>query len=182
MQEEFFDILDEQGNKTGKIKSRTAVHKDGDWHRAVHIWIINSKREILLQRRCPTKDSDPNMLDMSCAGHLTTGDTPIIGALRELEEELSLVVKENDLKYITTLKRSPKHNDGFKDNEYDDMFLLHIDKDIDDLSFQKEEISEIFFIPYPKFKEMVYNRQEDLVIYPDEYQILFELLDKEFNV
>jgi len=108
MKEEYFDVLDEFGNKTGLIKSRTNVHKDGDWHKAVHIWIINNKNEILLQRRCPTKDSDPNMLDISCAGHLIQGDDSITGALRELKEELNLDMELSDLQFITTLKRSPQ--------------------------------------------------------------------------
>lgn len=181
MHEEYFDILDENGNKTGKIKPRSAVHKDGDWHRAEHIWIINKQGEILLQRRCPTKDSDPNMLDISCAGHLTSGDEPIIGALRELKEELNLDVNPSELRFITTLKRSPKHDDGFIDNEFDDLYLLTIDKNIEDLKFQEEEISELMFVPYNKFKEMVSNKQQDLVIYDDEYKILFEILDKEIN-
>ena len=47
--EEYFDILDENGKKTGKTKLRKEVHKDGDWHKAVHVWIINDKNEILLQ-------------------------------------------------------------------------------------------------------------------------------------
>lgn len=179
MSEEYFDILDEQGNKTGITKPRTSVHRDGDWHRAEHIWIINDNKDILLQRRCPTKDSDPNMLDISCAGHLVAGDESIDGALRELEEELSLIVNKEDLKYITTLKRSPKHNNDFVDNEFDDLYLLKINKKIEELTYQKEEISEILFVPYEEFKNMVYNKREDLIIYPDEYKILFEILDKE---
>ena len=50
MNKEYFDILDENGNKTGKTKLRSEVHRDGDWHKAVHIWIINNKGDILLQR------------------------------------------------------------------------------------------------------------------------------------
>jgi len=82
MAKEYFDLLDEKGNKTGKTKLRSEVHRDGDWHKAVHIWIINEQGDILLQRRSPNKDSDPNKLDISCAGHLTTGDDSITGALR----------------------------------------------------------------------------------------------------
>ena len=74
MVKEYFDILDENGNKTGKTKLRSEVHRDGDWHKAVHIWIINENGDILLQRRCATKDSNPNMLDISWDGELTAGD------------------------------------------------------------------------------------------------------------
>lgn len=41
MTKEFFDILDEDGNKTGRTKLRNEVHRDGDWHKAFHIWILN---------------------------------------------------------------------------------------------------------------------------------------------
>lgn len=62
---EYLDVLDEQGNLTGIKKPRKQVHMDGDWHRTIHVWIVNEKGEILLQRRCATKDSFPNMLDVS---------------------------------------------------------------------------------------------------------------------
>jgi len=181
MTEELFDILDEFGQKTNKIKARTLVHRDGDWHKAVHIWIINDQEEILLQRRSKDKDSDPNMLDISCAGHLSTGDSSLIGACRELKEELNLDIDSSQLQFITTLKRSPKHDDNFVDNEFDDIYLLKTTKKITDLRYQTEEISEIFFVPYKKFKEMVAARQPDLVDYPDEYPIIFNLLDKLFS-
>lgn len=178
---EYFDILNEQGEKTGIKKERAIVHQDGSWHKAVHIWIINENGDILLQRRCANKDSDPNMLDISCAGHLTSGDDSIHGAIRELKEELNLDVNKSELKYITTLKRSPKHDDGFIDNEFDDLYILRTNKKIEELKYQEEEISEIFFVPYKKFKEMIENRQKDLVIYEDEYPILLALFDKEFD-
>lgn len=41
---EYLDILDEEGNKTGEIKPRKEVHSNGYWHKGVHIWIINSKK------------------------------------------------------------------------------------------------------------------------------------------
>ena len=86
---EFFDVLDENGNKTGKIKLRKEVHRDGDWHRSVHIWVINENGDVLLQRRAVDKDSNPNMLDISSAGHLSAGDESIDGAIREIKEEWS---------------------------------------------------------------------------------------------
>lgn len=179
--EEYFDILNEDGSNKGIIKTRSEVHKKGFWHKAVHIWIVNENGDILLQRRSPDKDSDPNMLDISCAGHLTSGDDSITGALRELKEELNLDVKPRELKYITTLKRSPKHSDGFVDNEFDDLYILRTKKRINELQMQVEEISELFYVSYKKFKEMVNKRQKDLVMYDDEYPILFTLLDSEFG-
>ncbi len=181
MSKEYFDLLDENGNKTGKIKLRTEVHRDGDWHKAVHIWIINNKGDILLQRRCATKDSNPNMLDISSAGHLSAGDDSLTGAIRELKEELNLDVNKEELQFIKTLKRSSKYTSTFINNEFDDLYILRTDKTINDMKFQEEEISEIFFVSYKKFKEMVKNKQPDLLRHDEEFEILFELFDNEYD-
>lgn len=173
---EYFDILDENGNKTGITKLRNEVHRDGDWHKAVHIWIINNKKEILLQRRCATKDSNPNMLDISCAGHLTTGDNSLDGAIRELKEELNLDVNKEDLEFIKTIKRSSKYSEIFINNEFDDVYILRTNKTIEDMKYQEDEISEIFYVSYDKFKEMVDNHQPDLLRHEEEFDILFKML------
>ena len=178
MSKEYLDILDENGNKTGKTKLRNEVHHDGDWHKAVHIWIINNNGEILLQRRCASKDSHPNMLDISSAGHLQAGDDSLTGAVREIKEELNLDISPNELQFITTLKR--KSNKSIN-NEFDDLYILRINKKIEEMQFQKEEISEIFFVPYKKFKDIVNNKQPDLLRKDDEFEILFKLLDIEFD-
>lgn len=181
MSKEYFDILDENGNKTGKTKLRSEVHRDGDWHKAVHIWILNSLGEVLLQRRCATKDSNPNMLDISSAGHLSAGDDSLEGAIRELKEELDLDVNPEELEFIKTLKRSSKYTSTFINNEFDDLYILRTNKSISDMKFQKEEISEIFFVPYKKFKEMVMNKQPDLLMHNEEFEILFDKFDNEFD-
>ena len=38
--EEEFDVLDAGGRPTGRTKARSAVHRDGDWHAAVHVWVL----------------------------------------------------------------------------------------------------------------------------------------------
>ena len=181
MSEEYFDILDENGNKTGKTKLRIEVHRDGDWHKAVHIWIFNNNGDILLQRRCAFKDSNPNMLDISSAGHLSAGDDSITGAIRELKEELGLDINPDELKFIKTLKRSSRYTQSFINNEFDDMYILITDKDISEMKYQESEISEIFFVSYKKFKEMVKNKQEDLLMHNDEFEILFNMFDEKFD-
>ena len=181
MAKEYFDLLNENGERIGKTKLRSEVHRDGDWHKAVHIWIINNKGDILLQRRCATKDSNPNMLDISSAGHLSAGDDSLTGAIRELKEELNLDVNKEDLEYIKTLKRSSKYTETFINNEFDDLYILRTDKKLEDMEYQKEEISEIMYVPYKEFKKMVQNKQPDLLRHDEEFEILFNLFDKEYD-
>ena len=176
MAKEYLDVLDQDGNKTGVVKLRSEVHRDGDYHKTVHVWIINDKNEILLQRRSPNKDSYPNMLDISSAGHLMAGDSSLDGAVREIKEELNIDVNPDDLKLIKTLKKHSNPKPGFINNEFADVYIYKTNKDISDMKYQEEEISEILFVPFYKFKDMVINHDPDLLRHEDEFQILFDLL------
>ena len=49
------------------------------------------------------------------------------------------------------------------------------------MKFQEEEISEIFFVPYNEFRKMVNNKQPDLLMHTEEFNILFDMFDKEFG-
>lgn len=175
---EYLEILDENGNKTGKIKLRSEVHKDGDWHKTVHIWLFNKDNEVLLQRRCPEKDSFPNMLDLSAGGHIIAGDTSISGAIREVKEELGITIKEKDLIFIKTLKHSLNYKDDFINNQFEDIYIINKNIELDEITYQKEEISEVIFIAVDKLKQMVREKNQELVMREEEYEILFEYLDK----
>ena len=100
---------------------------------------------------------------------------------KELKEELNLDVKPNELQFIKTLKRSSKYTSTFLNNEFDDLYILRTNKTIDEMIFQKEEISEIFYVSYKDFKNMVRNRQPDLLRHDEEFEILFNLFDEEFD-
>ena len=175
---EYFDVLDANGNMTGEVKLRQEVHRDGDWHKAVHIWIFNRNGEVLLQRRSPNKDCYPNMLDISCAGHLSAGDSSIDGALRELEEELGLYVDKEELKLFDCMKISRVFKETFINNEFNDLYYLITDKKTNDMTIQEEELSEIFFIPFEKLKQMINEKDESVVIDKMELDILEKHIDE----
>ena len=107
---EYIDIFDENNNPTGQIKEKGKAHEEGDFHRTAHVWIINDKNELLLQKRSANKKSHPNCWDISGAGHIKAGEIVIDGAIRELKEELGVEAEEKDLQYITTIKstKNPK--------------------------------------------------------------------------
>ena len=75
------------------MKARGEVHRDGDWHRSVHIWLVDTEGRLVLQRRSKFKDTHPGLLDVSCAGHITGADGVLETSVRELEEELGLSVR-----------------------------------------------------------------------------------------
>ena len=49
--EELVDVLDERGMYTGKTETRANCSKEGLWHKAVCVLIINSHDQVLLQKK-----------------------------------------------------------------------------------------------------------------------------------
>lgn len=57
--EERFDVLKDDGTHVGYSKPRSKVHRDGDWHRSTHIWVVTNDARVLVQKRAVGKDTFP---------------------------------------------------------------------------------------------------------------------------
>ncbi|MBU3896354.1 MAG: NUDIX domain-containing protein [Nanoarchaeota archaeon] len=174
---ELFDILDENGNKTGKTENKKIIHEKGLWHSAVHIWIYNSKGEILLQKRAMNKDYWPGRWDISSAGHISAGETPEHSVVRELEEELGIKVMLSNLKKIKIRKSTnsvPEIN--YYNNEFDHVFLFRFDGDISELKFEDGEVEKVKFISAERFEKEL-NDKELLKTYVPHRQYYFDIIE-----
>jgi len=91
MSEEIFDVVNERDEVVGR-ETRREVHRTGLRHRAIHVFVFNSRGEVFLQKRSMTKDSSPGLWDSSASGHLDCGEDYDSCAVRELSEEIGLKV------------------------------------------------------------------------------------------
>lgn len=179
---EYLDILDENGKKTGQTAPRKEVHSKGLWHKGVHIWIINSKKELLVQRRSKNKDVYPNKLYISVAGHPVSGEAEIDSIKREFKEEIGVELNTNKLEYLFTFSQKVIENNGkFLDNQFYDVYLIEIDLDINSLKLQFKEVSEVKNIYYKDFEKMIKNKDKVIVNHPEEWKKLFEILHKKYG-
>ena len=91
MSEEIFDVVNERDEVVGRAPRRE-VHRTGLKHRAIHVFIFNARGEVFLQKRSMSKDTSPGLWDSSASGHLDSGEDYDACAVRELREEIGLVV------------------------------------------------------------------------------------------
>jgi isopentenyldiphosphate isomerase len=143
--DELLDILDESGQPTGEVVPKSEAHRLGLWHRCFHCWICGSDSGgpyLLLQRRAATKDTWPNYLDVTAAGHLAAGEETLDG-LREVEEELGLRIEPERLVPLGT-RRVEQEIPGGCDRELHEVFLVFDATPPGDLRLQKEEVEAVF--------------------------------------
>ena len=48
---ELWDLVDEKGNKVGKVINRGEIQPEGTYHVGVDVWIINSDQSTKQQRQ-----------------------------------------------------------------------------------------------------------------------------------
>jgi len=159
MADERIDIFTEDDQKTGIQKMKSEAHAKGLWHRAAHIWIYNDKGEILLQLRAKNKDTYPNCWDISAAGHVSAGEEVIISALRELEEEIGIKAKEEDLEFLKVIKKKQVIGE-ILNNEFFYVYLFKFNGKAEELPLQKEEVAEIKFFTPEEFLEGIEKAPE----------------------
>jgi 8-oxo-dGTP pyrophosphatase MutT (NUDIX family) len=123
------------------------VHRDGDWHGALHIWVggvaDGGRAFAVFQRRSLSKDTWPGTLDVAVGGHLRAGET-IEQTVREAEEEIGLVVSVADL---TRLGRRFARGATGLDNEVQQVFALRSDLPLDGYVLHPEEVAAIVSVP-----------------------------------
>lgn len=168
--EEILDVYTRDGTYIGKEKKSYCRSKEnrGVYYKPAWIWIVNSKGEVLVQKRANQKRYYPNKWDMSSAGHVTAGEATIQGAVREIEEELGIKVLEKELIFITEYL----YDDIFQLGQ---VYLLKKDIDISEMKLQTEEVSEVKWLKLEDFKQLFYS---DLFVpLEEEYRkVVLEML------
>ena len=172
---EYIDIYDDLGQKCGKFEERDRVHRKALIHRGICVWIMNSNREILLQTRS-SHVMFPNMLDISFAGHIQSGETSLEAVCREGREELGIQIETEKLRYLFTC-REYGGTDGYFENEIDDVFLYHVDLPVDAYSFCDNEVKEVQYVPFDEFKRMVESNAPMLLPYETHYRFFLTALN-----
>lgn len=143
--DEPFDLCDRDGTLLGQVKSRREVHRDGDWHRALHLWVVlrgEGGPRVVLQRRSLAKDTHPGLVDVSVAGHLRAGETER-EALREADEEIGLAVAL-EATVLLGRRRIEKVVAAGVDREVQTVLATVIDGALEGLRPHAEEVAALY--------------------------------------
>lgn len=148
MANEIFDVCDEHDHVIGQAP-RTLVHEQNLLHRAVHIWVWDSKGEFMIHLRSDKKDQFPLCYTSSSSGHVDAGETYETAAHRELKEELQLA---GELIWVTKLPAGPE-------TAYEHTVLYFLKTD-DVPTPDPEEIQSVHYLHPDAIQSMVQNEPE----------------------
>jgi isopentenyldiphosphate isomerase len=179
---DLIDVLSPSGLRTGEIMTRADVHRLGKIHRAVHLYLFNSRNELLLQRRSLATDHYPGVFSVSVLGHVRSGEFSSLTVRRETAEELGLDASRLRFDFLFSHFQEAALNETYVDRQFNDVYLTRADVDPALVLFDRSEVSEVRFVPFENFLEMVSGATPDLApVYANECRDLAYFLKERFS-
>ncbi|WP_419865243.1 NUDIX hydrolase [Candidatus Poriferisodalis sp.] len=145
---EHLDVVDEVGRYL-RTAPRDEVHERGEWHRVFHCQIVTLRDGVptaVLQQRSPSKAAFPGLIDISAAGHLAAGETPLDG-VRELEEELGIAPAGTELVPLGVRRLADDSGEGTLNCELTSVYLLRDDRPLADYVLALDEVEAVLDVP-----------------------------------
>ena len=158
---EFLDIRDKNGNPTGEVKERSLVHADGDIHGTSHVWIV--------------RKNEKGSYDLL----LPAGQDYLSSALRELEEELGIKAKPEQLHFMGLHEgccEETFYGKPFKNHEISHVYLYQEPVNIEDLTLQKEEVQEVCWLDFKECCKKVKDGDKKYCLFPEELLMIKKYL------
>ena len=160
---EYWDIYDKDGNFTGRKKGKYEKWDKDEYHLATEVWVINSKKQILIQQRSEKCQLLPGIWALT-TGRVVSGETTRQGCIRDLKEELGIEAKEEECNLVKSLLKN-------RLGMIWDIYFLRKDVELEDVTLQKEEVSTVKLVNTDEFRDML---KEGIMC---EYSEVYELLD-----
>ncbi|HRI22053.1 MAG TPA: isopentenyl-diphosphate Delta-isomerase [Panacibacter sp.] len=161
-------LVNEQDQEVG-LMEKIEAHEKALLHRAISIFIFNSKGEMLLQQRAKKKYHSAGLWTNACCSHPRPGEAIAAAANRRLKEELGF---ETGLTKIFEFTYKTAFDNGLTEHEFDHVFtgnyngkILPNENEVQDFCYKSmEEIADTvqghphkytawFIIAFPKVME-----------------------------
>ena len=160
MIEERVVLGDENDSVIGTMPKMEA-HVKAVLHRAISVFIFNSKGEWLLQRRALHKYHSSGLWSNTACTHPRPGESYLEAANRRLEEEMGM---KCELKDLFNFIYKEKLDNELTEYELDHVFIGYSDEMP---NFNTDEVCDYKYISYN-------DLTKDIITHPDKYTYWFK--------
>jgi len=153
---ELWDVLDINRNPIGKLHERGQPLGPGEYHLVIFVWIVNDRGEFLISKRSPNKPAP--LLWENTGGAAVTGDDSLTTALKEVREELGIILLPENGELYTSFRTDFPQGGG----DFCDVWLFRQNCDLADVVLQPDETCDAMLAT----KEQILQMMEDGTFLP----------------
>ena len=148
--EEYWDIYDKNRSFQNRTIKRGDPFKEGEYYICCEVWLLNSKGEMLITQRHPSKKAGG--LWEFVGGGVLAGETTAQAAAREVKEEIGIALTESELSLLHVYKQR---------NYFMDIYIVKKDVNIRDIVLDKNETIDAKWVSKEELQTMI--EQQKLV-------------------
>jgi len=171
MNSEYVVLVDEQDKELGTMEKLRA-HREGKLHRAISVFIFNSEKKLLLQKRAAGKYHSANLWTNTCCSHPRPGENPKDAATRRLQEEMGL---NCELQSAFNFTYSVKFENNLTEHEFDHVFFGVSDE------VPLPDPTEVSDYKYMAMEEIKKQLAQNNSQFTEWFKLIFERVDSQLK-
>lgn len=162
--EEFWDLFDENRCPLDRRHKRGNPMPEGCYHLVVSIWVRSEKGMYLMSQRHQNKNYGG--LWECTGGCVNAGETSLEGAVREVEEEVRIVLDPMNGKLIRSARREAHH-------DFYDVYLFEWKGPLPVIRIQEEEVIQAKWMSPSEIRSLWEQKEMHPELF--YYQEVFEM-------
>lgn len=166
MEEEKVILVNENDEQLG-LMPKLEAHEKALLHRAFSVFVLNDKKEVMLQQRAHHKYHSPGLWTNTCCSHQREGENNIEAGTRRLQEEMGFVTPLKET--ISFIYKAPFDN-GLTEHELDHVLIGHYENDP---VINPEEVADWKWMSIADIKK-------DIAANPESYTAWFKIIFDKF--
>ena len=141
---EYWDVYDKNRVFQNRTIKRGDPFGEGEYYVCCEVWLQNSKGELLVTQRHPNKKAGG--LWEFVGGGVLAGETTAQAAMREVKEEIGVILTESELSLLHVYKRR---------NYFMDIYVVKKDVNIQNIVLDEKETVAAKWVSKVEFGVMV---------------------------
>lgn len=157
---ERWDLYDAEDKPTGEVILRGERIPKGRYHRVVEAWLRTKDGHFILQKRSKKKKNFPGFWSCTACGSVQQGEEPEEAMIREMAEEMGIMLSRDDLTLDRIISEFPAH-----------YYIYKIEKDVreQDVVIDLEEVDDFIFLTADQLPRWIEEQNMTKLAYYDDF-------------
>lgn len=161
-----WDLYDDKFNNTGIVINDTDEILDGKYHYSINVWILNSKKQLLLIRNTLNYNIHYPGFWSSINGNVLSRESSTETCIKTINSKIGIKITDSEIKTIDKKLRDPYHY-------IYETFIVNKDIDLNEICFIDNTAVQAKWIDLKELYNMIENGEIAWVLIPriEEYVI-----------
>lgn len=166
-----WDLYNHEFNNTGIVINSTDEIPNGMYHYTINVWLLNSKKQLLLIRNTLNYNIYYPGFWSNINGNVLSGEKSIETCIKTIYSKIGIQILESDLRYIDKKLRDPYHY-------IYETYVVDRNIDLNDIHFIDNSSVQAKWVDLKELYNMIENGEIAWVLVPRIEEYIIPLMEE----